>query len=532
MGHRLVELCVLLPYRRACLTVADVVASEFTLQEDSSRLLEPLIEIGDRWKELPHAPTRQRGLILIPGEALVLPPLALGPAHEIHATFMRGSDSLSKDGLTLDIVCVTESGDRLLAQLPISTDDPVPAVHSLVLSLECIAGEISRIEVRCGAGPEGDPDGDWLALIAVAVGRADRIPLLMAESQHEWRLANEIDRFSDSYRHEIYSSRDRPPDEESAGASRPVCEIETIGNPHVGHEQEDSANRRSEASKLLQSLPPIAGENAYSYAHRLLTAVLPPKPIDFSARLRQLASGGQVSFLSLCAGEAGIEAELLRQAKVPVNITLLDVNEKLLQRARHNMPQNANPRLIKADVRQLDAAIGLHDVVAFVSGLHHVVHLEEALHGIRQLLTENGEFWLIGEQVGRNGNRLWPAAYAYADALFRELPGRLRQNLTTGELDEGLPNPDFASSCFEGIRSQEIPEMVGRWFLPHITYERNCFLWRFVDGNYAGNYDLNRDDDTEYMQKIVVEEYLYWLEGGRSTELNGIYYPRERVAKS
>ncbi len=46
----------------------------------------------------------------------------------------------------------------------------------------------------------------------------------------------------------------------------------------------------------------------------------------------------------------------------------------------------------------------------FVSGLHHVVEIEQVLQTVIELLDPNGEFWIIGEAIGRNGNQLWPEA--------------------------------------------------------------------------------------------------------------------------
>jgi hypothetical protein len=35
-------------------------------------------------------------------------------------------------------------------------------------------------------------------------------------------------------------------------------------------------------------------------------------------------------------------------------------------------------------------------------GLHHVVEIDHVLQTVTELLVPNGEFWIIGEVIGRN----------------------------------------------------------------------------------------------------------------------------------
>ena len=92
---------------------------------------------------------------------------------------------------------------------------------------------------------------------------------------------------------------------------------------------------------------------------------------------------------------------------------------------------------------------------------------------VSTLLTDKGEFWLIGEQIGRDGNRFWPEARAAADRLFAALPEHLRRNADTGAVDLVLPEGDF-STTFEGIRSAEIEALLLAFFEPVQVYRGNC----------------------------------------------------------
>jgi len=278
-------------------------------------------------------------------------------------------------------------------------------------------------------------------------------------------------------------------------------------------------------SAVADAMEPLTGENAFQFAHRLLEALIGQPPLDFAARLRALGAAldHRPRVLSLCAGEAHIESALLRSAGIEVDITLLDVNPVLLERAAERMPPGGSVRLWRGSVETLRAGADEFDVVCFVSGLHHVVRLEEALSRAASRLGPGGELWLIGEQIGRNGSRLWPDAYRVADRLFRSLPERLRANRGTGRIDEGLPDADCSANSFEGIRSEDIPVALARHFLPIVEHRRDCFLWRLVDVAYAGNYDLAAEEDRRILRRLAAEEFAFYANGGLGTELNGAY---------
>jgi hypothetical protein len=149
--------------------------------------------------------------------------------------------------------------------------------------------------------------------------------------------------------------------------------------------------------------------------------------------------------------------------------------------------------------------------------------LERVLSTIARILEPSGEFWLIGEQVGRNGNRLWPEAAAVANRVFAAWPEAKRLNRHTGKIDAVLPDTDFSSACFEGIRSQDILDQLDRYFLPVACHLRSAFLWRLVDMTYAANFDLTLAADRQLLIDATVDEALHWACGGRGTGLWAAY---------
>ncbi|MDB5980208.1 MAG: protein of unknown function, putative Methyltransferase [Pseudomonas sp.] len=145
---------------------------------------------------------------------------------------------------------------------------------------------------------------------------------------------------------------------------------------------------------------------------------------------------------------------------------------------------------------------------------------------ISNSLTEEGEFWSIGEAVGRNGNRLWPEAIEAADAVFSALPSRYRLNANTKVVDDVIPDKDHSIACFEGIRSEEISALLECWLKPVEVYRLNCFLWRMVDLAYSDNFDLSMAEDRNWIIDMVKAEVQHYRKGGRGTELFGVYSRR------
>ena len=152
--------------------------------------------------------------------------------------------------------------------------------------------------------------------------------------------------------------------------------------------------------------------------------------------------------------------------------------------------------------------------------------LERVLDFISAALADGGEFWSIGEAIGRNGNRLWGRAQDAANACFTSLPARLRRNHHTGVVDERLPDDDYGSGTFEGIRSQDILPLLTDRLDPVDVYRRNCFLWRLVNQAYNGNYDMSDPEDVARLQGFVLAELAHFRDGGRPTELHGVFRKR------
>ncbi|MEW9571390.1 class I SAM-dependent methyltransferase [Rhodanobacter sp. Si-c] len=476
---------------------------------------------ADRWTEFAHFPQRERGLVLRAGERLHLPIVHAAAEPILWMRCLRALPRISDDGLDVEVWCgCDDDAARMLLSQRLENAHAMASLREVTINLPVPVGCALRIEIRCEPGPHGDPSADWLGLLGLVVCARGEFDLLRARNQHAWRLQNEIAHFSRVYSDDFY--RDRHTERRASGGGSPPPRA----LPPRPVDRVTVTDMRAALHAHLHGVMPRIGENAFAYANRMLAMAIPARPPNFPARLRALSAqhpGRPLRMLALCAGEAAIEGGILETAGVPVELCIVDVNASLLDQATQRMPPTVTVDRVLGDANDIGPQLGQFDVVNITSGLHHLVELERVLAAIAEILSPGGEFWLIGEQVGRNGNRLWPEALALADRIFTDWPEAKRRNHNTGKVDAAIPDVDFSAGCFEGIRSQDIIGQLERHFLPVDCYLRNAFLWRLVDVAYAANFDLDDEADRKLLERAVVEEAMHWAQGGRGTEMHAVY---------
>jgi SAM-dependent methyltransferase len=388
---------------------------------------------------------------------------------------------------------------------------------SLIELLDCEGDYEFLIEVH-GSGEA--------LIVDAAVGNKEALPRALAATNYRSRLASELAHFSGSaYTHPMYG-----PSIEGEAKRTGIAYFhqKTVAAPAIDFAED----QRSDAMEHLALMHPIEGETAYNFSMRCLGMLLPINPPDFFQRISALSETRPIRVLSLCAGAARIEEMLLKHCVSPSELYLFDASEELIDRAAGRMRQDKHRvHCVLGDVNEGLPVDGPFDVIMCVSALHHVVELERLFRQINEQLASGGEFWSIGEQIGRNGNRLWPTTRALAERSFSKLPTKYRRNAHTGRTDTTLPDRDFSIGCFEGVRSEEIESMLEQYLVPVEVYKRNCFLWRLVDATYADNYDLSDLDDVEVLRQLIADEVMHWTSGGRPTELHGVYRRREVVRR-
>jgi SAM-dependent methyltransferase len=462
--------------------------SEFFLTEDEKNFL--VVGGATEWVTVRKAGMLFLALSVPAGSAVLSPELTIGADVAMLCEFAFGGAGVS---------FVSEGPRRELLR--------TEGRSSLTIELDELAGMTGRFEIRALSD---------VSIVRWVIGRVDRLNLLCARTHHSRRVDNEKTTFAAVYDHPIYNDR-----------------VQSGGRGVFEKPRGDRAVRATSDATLESLLAaPFAavrdGENAYLYGNRVLTELIALPPPNFSSRLSALYRDRPVRVLSLCSGAAGVERGIIENAGIPVDITLFDINDDLMGRAAATLEGIATISGVTGDVNGIssDQFWGTFDVVLCVSGLHHVVELEHVLKTVAELLDKGGEFWVVGEQIGRDGNRLWPEAYAVGNALFSSLPEVFRRNAHTGAIDAALPTSDFSAATFEGIRSSEIEALLLGWFEPVHLFRRNCFLWRILEQTYFSNYDLANEEHRRTILRLVAAEYNLWKNGGRPTESHSVYRKR------
>lgn len=501
-------------------TGEELVARSFLLDETAVFSVLPKTELPShpRWMHVTHLREVRYSLILTAGECLYSSELSLFADSKLYIRLSAALPDISSDGLTCSISFydVNHHTTHQIGEFFFSGGTAPSEGRTVELDLAWLAGSCGRLLIGCGPGPHNDPAADWLALSDVCVAREGEMKTLLAKTHQQMRITNEIAHFSSVYRNEFYAKTQDRQSVAALGVARKVRHLNAVA---------PSAAHRSQADMVM--LEPIEGEAAFSYATRLLRANIPEVPPDFEARLRQkVRDHGKIRVLSICSGAARIEAGFSAAITEGVEWSLLDINEDLLQIAAKQFSSTTSLDLIVADANNLVPTGEQWDVIICVSALHHLIELEKVMRFISHSLKADGEFWSLGEAVGRNGNRLWPNALVAANAAFCALPARYRLNANTQVVDDVIPDKDHSIGCFEGIRSEEIAAHLDCWLTPVDVYRTNCFLWRMVDLAYSGNFNLEKTEDRALVSSLVQAELEHFRHGGLGTELFGVYKKR------
>ena len=462
--------------------------------------------------------------------ALGIGQTAVGPLMQFYRDMSMSCELASKidekdtEGFSFEAFFEPEDGTptSILFQAPLNRNK---GESNFVLDLSVLRSCCGHLGLRCFS-PSGRLDlKSKLAVVKWVAGHNDRISLLAARTHQSRRIKTTIEYFNKAYDHVMYAHRaadDGPADTSSFKLLQKT-------SPRPGRRSEDPITAESLVN--FPSAKVMEGEDMYRYAHRVLGSLIRIPQPNFAKRIHSIyqRESRPVRVLSLCSGAAGVERHVIANAGCPVEITLFDLNEKLMQKAAVALSSIAKTSGVLGDVNAISVEqFGdmTFDVVMFVSGLHHVVEIEHVLQTVAELLLPNGEFWIIGEAVGRNGNQLWPEALQAANHIFSRLPERFRRNAHTGKVDSTVPESDFSANSSEGIRSEEIESLVLRYFEPVELCRKNCFLWRLVNPAYFSNYDLKNQEDRNTVLSLVAAEYNLWKSGGRPTESHSVYRRR------
>jgi len=172
--------------------------------------------------------------------------------------------------------------------------------------------------------------------------------------------------------------------------------------------------------------------NAFDYAYALypdyLTKKMPNWDLTKFVTDYCNSTSQQLRVLSLGSGTGDWEVDLLE--KIPnIEFVLVDINDDLLSKtAQHALKKNLKLKVKIADANELSLEKSSYDLVVVRSSLHHFIKLEHIFSQISLALKDGGLFLVIGEVIGRNGEKLFPETRETAQKIFDILPDKYRLN--------------------------------------------------------------------------------------------------------
>ena len=499
-----------------------------------------------------HAhPAGRPSITILPGARVIFPSMFIDGDYECLVTFGAALPGVSRDGLEMSLefreVGLVRTTELLRYRLLYFNSDH-PYVERKV-DLTPLINKRGQFIIACGPSAEMDGQLCSLALYEFVVSPAEELTLNRARAFAAFREKNEIALFSTTYKHPIYNQRVKRPIGLLPWAltSKTVKLLQHAGRRlaagipmWIGErlmESSDAAPCRASTQAKKAESPAGNAESILSpnlnlsqyYTSRLMQE-LEIKEIDFRSYLSiKLKTHAErpIRILSLASGAARIEEGIINGFDPErIELMLTDINPDLLAKARARLSDKARLQIMEMNVNQLCLPSRSFDVIICVSALHHLVELERVMSQTAAALVEDGEFWSIGEYIGRNGTRLFEDAYSVANEYFRQLPRKYRINRnpgSKGKVDECLPNFDCSITCFEGIRSEEIEAVIDRYFAPLEVIKFDCFLWRFFNLAYLDNYDLEQQQDREIVERAIQLEKEFVLKGGRPTAMFGVF---------
>jgi len=499
--------------------------------------------------------------IVLAGSTMVFENVTIPDEPICLVTYGAGLPEISSDGLEISLVFkeALSGMEHLVFKGEVKCFDRSNQWFEEKIDIGGISGKVGEFQIECLPGADNDPSADWLAIYEFVISSADELNLNRARAFQILRERNEIAHFSNVYDHSLYQNGEsegrnyavvlmtqlrrgglclkrsiiillRQP-EKVIGLSRYY--FNELMDMLVRLLSKDNALCQPEVNKgtanpdCAEKTPPL---NAYAYYTKQLMMKLGMENTNFHERLFNLVESNpdrKVRLLSLASGAARIEEKFLSGLDGErVELTLVDINPQLVAEAASRFEGQVTVNCLLQNINEIELDESSYDVIMCVSALHHVVELEHLAKSIKAALVDGGEFWSIGEYVGRNGTCLYDEAYDVANSFFSKLPEKYRVNRNFGSLmniDTNLPNDHCALSTFEGIRSEDILPILRSEFEEVEAMTFDCFLWRLFNLAYLDNYDLEKPEDKALIDEAIDIEADYYKAGGAPTAYFGVF---------
>jgi SAM-dependent methyltransferase len=223
-------------------------------------------------------------------------------------------------------------------------------------------------------------------------------------------------------------------------------------------------------------------------------------------------AGRTLNIVSLGCGEGALEfsiAESLHGSGFQTfRLLALDINPSLtgsinLRASRQGMETQIVG--VTADLNsEQPFGTGIDDIDLFIANqsLHHMTNLETLLEAVHRCLNDHGKF-VVSDMIGRNGHLRWPSAKAVLDQVWSLSSPWQRFNHKVLRFEREFLDWDCSSDGFEGVRSQDIVEVLDRYFSPEWFVAFGNLVDVYVDRAFGPNYSSRQARDVKLLTFIA-----------------------------
>lgn len=267
---------------------------------------------------------------------------------------------------------------------------------------------------------------------------------------------------------------------------------------------------RKQQAKFNQ-LPPMVNWLSERYMKPRVEAIFNTAgPIDFYAKpISQKAkvSDKTIRVISIGSGDGEIEMKIgeLLKSKGVTNFVIegYELSKDLVEASNKlscSKSLSDNIRFIRSDLNIEAVEPGVDFVIANQI-LHHILDLEILFQKVFDALTDDGII-MTRDMIGKNGHQAWPEAKTFIDAIWAQMPERYKFNHRKNEVFIDFPNSDFSTDSFEGIRAQDILQLMLKKFHFSHFYAFGGIVEKFINRGFGHNYSVDSEEDNRFASML------------------------------
>ena len=214
------------------------------------------------------------------------------------------------------------------------------------------------------------------------------------------------------------------------------------------------------------------------------------------------------NLISIGSGDCSLEIEVAKGIKASgiaeFDFFCLELSPILVERARRKAGEASlgqHFHFLTMDVADWRPDRVFAGCMAHHS-LHHIVALEHLFSTIRDSL-EPGGYFLSCDVIGRNGHMRWPETLEIIERLWALLPEEKRHHHVLKKTWRDFVNFDCSTQGFEGIRAQDILQLLVKNFSFEAFLPYGGLVEVFMSPGLGPNFDMKKQWDRGYIDLIA-----------------------------